>query len=210
MIQLITAPCYGDFSRALISMYRLRHRVFKLRMDWDVQTSGEMEIDDFDALNPTYLAQLSGDGQVQGCVRFLPTLGPTMLSDTFPSLLDGQPAPSSSLIWESSRFAIDLSPDAPKGQHGIARATYELFAGMVEFGLSKGLTHIVTVTDARMERILRRAGWPLQRIGSPSGIGNTLAVAGFLPISIEALTSLRRAGDLGGPVLWAPVMTTAA
>ena len=80
---------------------------------------------------------------------------------------------------------------------------------MVEFGLSRHLSDIVTVTDARMERILRRAGWPLRRIGAPSKIGNTLAVAGYLDISSAALAKLRGAGGLSGPVLWAPVLRVA-
>ena len=210
MIQLITASSYGEFSDTLVAMHRLRHRVFKLRMAWEVQTSGDMEIDDFDALHPDYLIQVGENGQVQGAVRMLPTLGPTMLCDTFPALLEGQLAPSNSLVWESSRFAVDVSADAPKGDHGITRAAYELFAGMVEFGLSRRLTDIVTVTDVRMERILRRAGWPLRRIGNPATIGNTVAVAGYLAISSEILAGLRKAGGLSTPVLWTPVMLAAA
>ncbi|MEH2595117.1 N-acyl-L-homoserine lactone synthetase [Bradyrhizobium sp. AZCC 1577] len=210
MIQLLTSRSYGEFSSTLVEMHRLRHRVFKLRMGWDVQTSGDMEIDDFDALHPVYLTQLSDSGHVQGSVRLLPTLGPTMLRDTFPKLLEGEPAPSSPLVWESSRFAIDVTADAPKGDHGITRAAYELFAGMVEFGLSRQLTDIVTVTDVRMERILRRAGWPLRRIGGPSPIGNTLAVAGYLAISSEILSKLRKAGSLSMPALWTPVIFAAA
>ena len=210
MIQLITPSLYGQFAETLAEMHRLRYRVFKLRMAWDVQTSGDMEIDDFDALHPAYLVQLCDNGQVQGSVRLLPTLGPTMLCGTFPTLLEGQPAPSTSLVWESSRFAIDVAADAPKGDHGLTRAVYELFAGMVEFGLSRQLTDIVTVTDVRMERILRRAGWPLRRIGNPSAIGNTLAVAGYLEISRDTLVTLRRAGGLSAPALWTPVIFAAA
>lgn len=210
MIQLITPSSYGEFSDTLIEMHRLRHRVFKLRMAWDVQTSGDMEIDGFDALHPDYLIQVSESGQVQGSVRLLPTLGPTMLRDAFPALLKGQPAPATPLVWESSRFAIDVAADAPKGDHGITRSAYELFAGMVEFGLSRQLTDIVTVTDVRIERILRRAGWPLRRIGDPSAIGNTLALAGYLEISRETLASLRKAADFSTPVLWTPVVSAAA
>lgn len=210
MIQLITQPSYGEFSNTLIEMHRLRHRVFKLRMEWDVQASGDMEIDEFDALHPAYLTQLADNGQVQGSVRLLPTLGPTMLRDTFPALLEGQPAPSTPLIWESSRFAIDVAASTPKGDHGISRAAYELFAGMVEFGLSRQLTDIVTVTDVRMERILRRSGWPLRRIGNTSTIGNSQAVAGYLAISTDILANLRRAGGLSTPVLWTPVIFAAA
>lgn len=210
MIQLITPISYGEFSSTLVEMYRMRHRVFKLRMAWDVQTSGDMEMDDFDALHPIYLTQVSENGLVQGSVRLLPSLGPTMVRDTFSVLLEGHPAPSTPLVWESSRFAIDVATDAPKGNHGITRAAYELFAGMVEFGLSRNLTDIVTVTDVRMERILRRAGWPLRRIGNPAKIGNTVAVAGYLAISSDVLADLRKAGGLSAPALWTPVIFAAA
>ncbi|MGY8681859.1 acyl-homoserine-lactone synthase [Bradyrhizobium sp. UFLA05-153] len=210
MIQLITRASYEELSSTLSGMYQLRYRTFKSRLDWDVQTSGGMEIDEFDALGPAYLVQLSDAGQVRGSVRLLPTLGPTMLRDTFPILLAGNPAPSNPLVWESSRFAIDISLEDPIGDHGIARATYELFAGMIEFGLSRQLTDIVTVTDSRMERILRRAGWALRRIGSPCRIGPTSAIAGYLGISSEVLLAMRTAGTLSGPVLWMPVMSAAA
>ncbi|MFX5321106.1 acyl-homoserine-lactone synthase, partial [Acinetobacter baumannii] len=88
-------------------------------------------MDEFDALHPAYLIQRAHDDCVQGCVRLLPSTGPTMLRDTFSILLDGTSAPASSTIWESSRFALDIHADAPKAQGGIARATYELFAGMI-------------------------------------------------------------------------------
>jgi acyl homoserine lactone synthase len=210
MIQLITERSYGEFADALIGMHQLRYRVFKQRLDWEVHASGDMEVDIFDALHPAYLVQLGTNGRVQGCVRLLPSVGPTMLRDTFPVLLSGHSAPSDSLIWESSRFALDVATDAPKGKHAIARATYELFAAMIEFGLSRRLTDIVTVTDARMERILRRVGWPLRRLGNPCNLGNTLAVAGCLEISTEVLNRIRGAGGFTGPVLWEPVVLAVA
>jgi acyl homoserine lactone synthase len=197
------------FTEEIAEMHRLRWRVFKERPDWDVQISRDMEIDEFDALRPAYLIQRASDGPVRGCVRLLPSTGPTMLRETFPMLLDGVPAPASPAIWESSRFALDLDPGIPK-THGLAVATYELFAGMIEFGLSRHLSEIVTVTDARMERILRRAGWPLRRIGKPCALGSTLAVAGYLETSIESLARVRMAGGVRGPVLWAPVAQAAA
>jgi N-acyl-L-homoserine lactone synthetase len=210
MIQLITEQSYGAFADALVAMHQLRHRVFKGRLDWEVHTDGDMEIDSFDALHPAYLVQATTDGRIQGCVRLLPSVGPTMLSETFPVLLAGQSAPSKCSIWESSRFALDIATDAPKGKHAIACATYELFAGMIEFGLSRQLTDIVTVTDARMERILRRAGWPLRRLGNPRHLGNTLAVAGYLEISTEILAGIRSAAGFTGPVLWEPVVLAVA
>ncbi|MDE2167569.1 MAG: hypothetical protein KGJ66_14685 [Alphaproteobacteria bacterium] len=128
MMQLITSELYGEFVNELAAMHRLRYRVFKDRPRRDVQVSGDLEIDEFDALHPTYLLQRGG-------------------------------------------VALDLPPEARKAETGIAVATFELFAGMIEFGLSRRLTDIVTVTDARMEPILRRTGWPLRRIADPTAIG---------------------------------------
>jgi acyl homoserine lactone synthase len=90
MIQLITPNCYGAFMNERAEMHRLRYRIFKERLGWDVQVSGDMEIDEFDACRPVYLLQKDGDGRPQGCVRLLPTNGPTMLRDTFAVLLDGE------------------------------------------------------------------------------------------------------------------------
>jgi acyl homoserine lactone synthase len=206
MLQLITSDRYGEFGDDLAEMHRLRYRVFKERLDWEVETAGDLEVDSFDALQPSYLLLKGASGAVTGCVRLLPCTGPTMLRDTFPILLDGKNAPSASDVWESSRFALDDHKGALAGENAVASPTYALFAGMVEFGLAHSLKKIVTVTDARMERILRRAGWPLERIGAPRELGNTKAVAGFLEVSREALARLRSAGKLKGPVLWAPVI----
>ncbi|RRI01506.1 GNAT family N-acetyltransferase [Mesorhizobium tamadayense] len=210
MMQLITPDLYGEFASELKEMHGLRHRVFKERLDWEVQTEGEMETDAFDSLHPAYLLLKGSDWRICGCVRLLPTTGPTMLRDTFPMLLDETVAPANDSIWESSRFALDLPPSAPKAAGGLAQATYELFAGMIEFGLANNLTRIVTVTDTRMERILRLATWPLSRMGQPKHVGKTEAVAGFLEISYASLLRIRWRGRLNGPVLWQPVLALTA
>jgi len=127
-----------------------------------------------------------------------------MLRDTFPALLDGQPAPACQTIWESSRFGLDLAVGQVKTAGGVALATYELFAGMIEFALMRDLSDIVTVTDVRMERILLRVGWPLRRLGKPRSIGSTIAVAGYLGISSKTLEHLSQAADLSTPII-APV-----
>lgn len=206
MLLLITPDCYSEFADDLSDMHKMRYRVFKDRMNWDVQVSNELEIDQYDALHPTYLLQHGTDRAVTGCVRLLPTTGPTMLRDTFPTLLGDADMPSAEDIWESSRFALDVPETAPKGARGLAVGTYELFAGMVEFGLARRLKEIVTVTDTRMERLLRAAGWPLHRIGTPAQIGNTQAVAGCLEVSRQALQCIRTGGGFTGPILWSPVV----
>jgi acyl homoserine lactone synthase len=194
----------------LAAMFRLRRRVFKDRLDWTVSVSGDLELDVYDALNPTYLVMVSGKREVVGCVRLLPTTGPTMLADTFPQLLAGETPPRSRRILESSRFCVDTSLAVDAAGNGLNRATFILFAAMIE---SLGLLDadsIVTVTDTRMERILQRAGWPLERIVPPQRIGETMALAGFLHASRETLATMYRQAGVEGPVLSEPESVSTA
>ncbi|WP_439409315.1 acyl-homoserine-lactone synthase [Bradyrhizobium sp. DASA03076] len=210
MIQLITERSYAHLAETPIAVHQLRYRAFKEWFDWDVHTSGEMEVDSFDALHPAYLVQLGTNDRIEGCVRLVPSVGPTMVRDTFSVLLAVHDAPSERSIWESRRFTLDLTTDTAKGENGVARATYELFAGMIEFGLSRRLTDILTITDARMKRILRRAGWPFRRLSNLPRLGSTLPVAVYLEISTEALARIRNGDGFEGPVLWEPVVLAVA
>ncbi|MEY9442436.1 acyl-homoserine-lactone synthase [Bradyrhizobium elkanii] len=190
-------------SELAMGMHRLRGRVFKERLDWDVSVRDGLEIDQYDTLKPTYLLALE-KSDVVGCVRLLPTTGRNMLADTFPVLLDGNPAPRAARIWESSRFCVDTKSAAATAENGLRKATFLLFAAMIECGQQHDLQAIATVTDLRMERILRRAGWHLDRLGTPRQIGTTNAVAGLLPISEEALGAIRAAGQISGRAIDAP------
>jgi acyl homoserine lactone synthase len=190
-------------SELAMGMHRLRGRVFKERLDWDVSVCNGMEIDQYDTFKPTYLLALE-QNDVVGCVRLLPTTGRNMLADTFPVLLDGNAAPRAARIWESSRFCVDTKSAAATVENGLRKATFLLFAAMIEWGQQHNLQAIATVTDVRMERILRRAGWHLDRLGMPRQIGSTNAVAGLLPITEEALGTIRAAGQISGCAIDAP------
>jgi acyl homoserine lactone synthase len=169
--------------------------VFKERLDWDVSVAGGLEIDQYDTFMPTYLLALE-QSEVVGCVRLLPTTGRNMLADTFPVLLDGHAAPNAARIWESSRFCVDTKNVGATAENGLREATFLLFAAMIEWGKQLDLQAIATVTDLRMERILRRAGWKLNRLGPPRQIGATQAVAGLLPVTDNALGAIRAAGKI--------------
>ena len=196
----LTRPALLRNSELALGMHRLRRRVFKDRLDWTVSVSNGLEADQYDNLSPTCL--LGVDRQdVVGCVRLLPTTGRNMLADTFPILLDGQAPPKNAKIWESSRFCVDTQNVAATAENGLKEATFLLFAAMIERGQHHDLQAIATVTDLRMERILRRAGWGLDRLGEPRQIGATKAVAGLLPVTDDALGAIRAAGKISGPAI---------
>ena len=161
-------------NKELLEMHRLRTKVFKVRMGWEVSVISGMEIDGYDALDPYYMMIWAHTGNLRGCWRALPTEGPYMLKDTFPELLRGQMAPSDSKIWEISRFAIETEDSY---RFGFAELSLDALREIVTFGDKMGIEHYVTVTTASFERLLLRAGISLVRLGPPIRIGIENAVA---------------------------------
>ncbi|MEF3129373.1 acyl-homoserine-lactone synthase (plasmid) [Rhizobium leguminosarum] len=171
--------------------YQLRARVFSDRLGWEVDVTAGCESDRFDALRPTYILAIAETGELAGCARLLPALGPTMVADVFPSLLpDGQLKGHAAMI-ESSRFCVDTALAEGRGAGSVHEATLTMFAGIIEWCMANGYTEIVTVTDLRFERILAHVGWPLQRLGEPKKIGVTTAVAGTLAANAATFLRLR-------------------
>ena len=193
MIRTVTKDNAESYVSNLYQMHRIRKTVFKDRLGWDVTVSGELEADEYDTLGASYLLSVDRYGTVEGCVRLLPTTGPNMLRDIFSSLVTKAGVPRGERIWEASRFAV--SRNATELEAGLSQTTYELLIGVLEFGLSNGLSTIACVVDVRMERILRRAGWQLDRLGPARRIGKTIAMAGLLEVSAQILAQLEaRAG----------------
>jgi acyl homoserine lactone synthase len=193
MIRIVTKDNAEHHLGSLHQMHRIRKAVFKDRLGWDVNVSGGLEVDEYDALGPSYLLSIDRSGTLNGCVRLLPTTGSNMLRDIFPSFVTKAALPCGERVWEASRFAVSRNSTA--AELGISQTTYDLLIGVLKFGLSNGISMIACVVDVRMERILRRAGWQLERLGPAHRIGNTIAMAGLLEVSAQTLRQLEaRAG----------------
>jgi len=175
MSYLIQIASRKEFaSKDLWEMHRLRAKIFKDRMGWEVPIISGMEIDGYDALDPYYMMIRGSVKGLCGCWRALPTVGPYMLKDTFPELLYGQPAPKDPKIWELSRFAVDA--EGPQG-FGFSGLSLDALREIVTFGDKMGIEHYVTVTTSSIERMMRRAGFAVTRYGPPIRIGVENAVA---------------------------------
>lgn len=175
-------------SEHINEMYRLRARVFSGRLGWDVSTTDGMEIDRFDALDPYYMLIQDETGRVRGCWRLMPTDGPNMLRDTFPQLLHGAAAPAARNIWELSRFVVDT--DGEEKGFGFTDLTIQVLQTAMIFAQRMGITRYVTVTTTPIERLLRRTGVEMYRLGAPLQIGVERTVAIDWVVSPQTLAAL--------------------
>lgn len=178
---------------ALASMHQLRRAVFGERLGWNVNIINGLELDQFDLPEAHYLVHYAADGRVNACTRLLPTTGPYLLADVFPELVDGE-MPRAADIWESTRFCADQAT-APANIAAI------LMAGMLEFGLFTGMRGYVSVSDIRMEPIMRRAGWNPVRLGGTMETGTDTAAAEWLEVSPAYLARVRARASATGSVI---------
>jgi acyl homoserine lactone synthase len=136
------------------------------------------------------LAKSPAEGVV-ACWRLLPTTGPNMLADCFPELLHGQAAPAAEDTWELSRFAVATNRlTASNGSTGVdggfGALSMTFMSEAFKYARQRGIVRCVTVTTTSIERMLKRQGINIHRIGPPIRIGIAMTVACF--IELDAIT----------------------
>jgi len=193
MIIIVDALNKHRFGSVLEEMHRLRARVFRDRLGWDVTIVDDMERDLFDDLNPAHVISLNQDGDVVGCMRLLQTTGPNMLSDVFYSILDGEAPLRSAQIWEATRFCVDTQKLAGgKTRNSISYVTSEVMIAAFEYAQKAGVLDAVAVIDPVMNRVLKRSGnAPYDYLGSAKPMGKVVAMAALMDCSDTRIANVR-------------------
>lgn len=150
-----------------------RHEVFVELLRWDLITPEGIEQDQFDRQDTVYVIARDDEGRINGCTRLLPTTKPYLLGEVFPELLNGLTPPSSSEVWELSRFAaVDVSDmsASPRGQLSSPIAV-ALLRDTIRVAARLGAKRLITVSPLGIERLLRHAGFKAHRAGPPMVMG---------------------------------------
>jgi len=182
---------YGDelhqFPKLRDTMFRDRADQFKERLNWDVSVDNQgEEHDEYDDLNPLYAIWQKSDGTHGGSMRFLPTVGQTMVNDHFSHLTDGVRI-QSPLIWECTRFCLARDSEA-----NVAAAM--MLAGG-EILDNFALEHLLGVFDARMVRIYRMIGASPTVLGT-SGEGRDAISVGLWEFTAEGKVQVAKKAGL--------------
>ncbi|PCJ20807.1 MAG: autoinducer synthesis protein [Gammaproteobacteria bacterium] len=188
------APYFSQ--QDIIGMYHLRGKVFKERLNWDVQTQNGLEIDEFDQLNPIYLLSKNYRNDVEGCLRLIPTSGPYMLEKVFPQLLRGETIPKNKDIWEMSRCAVELSSSHPTVQGNMNDVTVGIIRNAYEFAVLHDIEQYVAVVSVAFERLLKQLGLPMRRFGDGRAVrlGKVLSTAVWIDVNDEYRLAVRDQG----------------
>ncbi|MGY4107375.1 acyl-homoserine-lactone synthase [Aeromonas encheleia] len=144
-------------------LYRFRKRVFSDRLGWDVESHRGLERDSFDKPD-THWVLIEDEQGLCGCIRLLSCAQDYMLPSIFPAALAGELAPRCADVWELTRLAIDASR-APQLDNGVNELTCVIFREVYAFAREQGIRELVAVVSLPVERIFRRLGLPIERLG---------------------------------------------
>lgn len=122
-----------------------------------------LERDGFDKPD-THWVLVEDEQGLCGCIRLLNCAQDYMLPSIFHGALAGELAPRSPDVWELTRLAIDAGR-APLLDNGISELTCVIFREVHAFARERGIRKLVAVLSLPVERIFRRLGLPIERLG---------------------------------------------
>ncbi|MFL9590803.1 acyl-homoserine-lactone synthase [Aeromonas schubertii] len=182
-------------NRSLIrQLYQFRKSVFSDRLGWDVEHHQGLEQDRYDGPD-THWVLVEDEQGLCGCIRMLPTEGPYMLPEIFPTALAGEQPPRQSNVWELTRLAIDAER-APRLNNGVSELTLVIFRGVYEFARQQGIDEMLAVVSLPVERIFRRMGLPVERMGD----GKPVDLGAVNGVGIRFIMDERFARAVGIPL----------
>lgn len=196
----MTIECFNfetahHFGTAFSEQFRLRHRVFIERQNYQVPSWKGMEYDQFDTPATQYFVWRDEDGIARGAARLAPTSINYMIEELWPDkIVDGYELPHSDQVWEVTRFGVDNSV-SPRLRMQIVK---ELICALLEFGILQGITQMIGLTAISVIRnIFTRNGWDSEMISQVWLEDGIPVQAGVLPVSIETLQQVRSKTKLG-------------
>lgn len=166
MIHAVSLANQHLYGRQLDQMFRMRHAFYVEGHGWSGLTSKDgRETDEFDDESAVYLMSIDPFGYVAASVRLNPTLGPTLLgkfaewSDESLPELDG--------VLDISRWIAAPQHRRASNPRWPSNHQRELMIGILEFCLSRGLTHLTMLAEHRPAERIAEYGWPLRFLGAP-------------------------------------------
>jgi acyl-homoserine lactone synthase len=215
MIHAVSLANQHLYARQLDQMFRMRHAYYIEGHRWAGLTStGGKETDEFDDEHAVYLMSLDPFGDVAASVRLNPTTRPTLLRK-FAAWSD-EPLPERESVWDISRWIAAPQHRRSTNPRWPSNHQRELMIGILEFCLSRGLTHLTMLSELRLAERIASYGWPVRRLGAPREYegGKGTAVAAEMEVGQHVLVLTRaKTGVLGqmlveiDPEKFSPVAT---
>ncbi len=192
MIHVVSLTNQHLYGRQLDQMFRMRHTFYVEGHGWAGLSSHDgRETDEFDDEFAVYLMSIDPFGDVAASVRLNPTTGPTLLRK-FADHSD-EPLPELDSVWDISRWIAAPQHRRADNPRWPSNHQRELMVGILEFCLSRGLTHLTMLSELRLAERIAAYGWPLRHLGAPREYegGKGVAIAAEIEVGQHVLALTR-------------------
>ena len=185
-MQFVTGTVNALQPQLIADLARYRHKVFVERLGWATLNEQELEADQYDRADTLYVIGRNDAADVVACARLLPTTRPYLLSEVFPQLMQGRPAPASAEVWELSRFAA-INFNGGRGERGrlgqfSSPEAVSLLRTCMDSAAEQGAKHLISVSPLGVERLLNAVGIVAKRAGPPMLVNGDILFACWISI----------------------------
>lgn len=200
LVHVVTPANRSAYVDFLPRMFEQRKNVFVDWMGWSglnvVDGQERDQIDDVPQIE--YILTINEFGELIGSSRFVPSLGPHLLSGPLKDYVQ-RPYEVGPNVWEWTRYAPTVSNDTPNAK--AARA-YMLTA-VQEWCLSKGVTQLLGISDDSNIAFASRMGWNSRPLGLPKAHGDEApATAIMFETTPQSLKTTREFWKMTQPVTY--------
>lgn len=156
MVYLITPNDYSAHRDDLDAMYRLRHKVFFEKLNWQVASQNGMEKDEYDENYTYYLIYKDKNNVVRGCQRYIPMNNPCMFDGPFDFVLPNLKDYKNANYWEASRLAVDYDYGEGYTKEDARNICSKIFAASVLLGLDADVKGFITLSYPSVIKLVTR------------------------------------------------------
>lgn len=200
LVHIVTPANRSAYAEYLPKMFQQRKQVFVDWLGWtgmNIVDGGERDgIDDVPEIE--YILTINEFGELVGSSRFVPSLGPHLLSGPLKEFVS-RSYERSPAVWEWTRYAPTASRDTPNAR--AARAF--MLTAVQEWALSRGCTKLLGISDDSNIAFAARMGWKSRPLGLPRSYSEeNAATAVEFAITPEALQSTRDFWNMTQPVTY--------
>jgi acyl homoserine lactone synthase len=188
----------NKYARLMDQMFQLRARVFHERLKWDVVVTDGKERDGYDDLSPVYIVDTDDEArEVKGCLRLLPTTGPTLLTDFFSDTVPPAANLSDPTIWECTRFCLDDAILKKGRRDELLYRSAVLVSALGNVAMKAGIDSIIGNFDSSMLRLYRSIGCDVEVLGATHRYGRPVYLGSFA-VSKSVLSRIKsHRGEMG-------------
>ena len=181
---------YDDLPSALArELFRLRRKTFRDRLDWKVECVEDMEKDQFDNPNTTYLLGMY-EGELLCGARFINSTHPTMISEIFHNYFaETIILPTDVPCCEISRLFLDKERRDSSSLQGVP-ASKALFLAMNIYCIKNKYRGMYAVVSRGMYAIFRHANWKVEVIQRGLSENGEVIYYIFMPASINIIEDI--------------------